>query len=66
MWKSTILFPISRSQDNGMNNKVLVFREANRNKGNLTPKEYLSPQEFDRLCQRFRFWRDELRGNGKI
>ena len=52
------IVPISRSQDNGLNNKVLVFREANRNKGNRTPKECLSPQEYERLCQRFRFWQE--------
>lgn len=33
--------PYSRSFDDGMNNKVLVFTAENRNKGNRTPFEYL-------------------------
>lgn len=33
--------PYSRSFDDGMNNKVLVFKKENQDKGNRTPYEYL-------------------------
>ena len=36
--------PYSRSFNDGMNNKVLVLTEENRNKGNRTPYEYLDGQ----------------------
>jgi CRISPR-associated endonuclease Csn1 len=54
------IVPLSRSQDNSLNNKVLCFRDANRNKGNQTPKEWLSPEQYQRLEQRFRHWKKEL------
>ncbi len=53
------IVPLSRSQDNSLNNKVLCFRDANRNKGNHTPKEWLSPERYARLEQRFRHWEKE-------
>ncbi len=37
--------PYSRSFDDSKNNKVLVFAKENRDKGNLTPYEYLSGAE---------------------
>ncbi len=43
------IVPMSRSQENGMDNKVLCFRETNRLKGNQTPKEWLSTGEFEQL-----------------
>jgi len=48
------IIPLSRSQNNGLNNKVLCHRTCNRGKSNLTPKEWLgevSP-EFRRLEHR--------------
>lgn len=55
------IVPRSRSQDNGFNNKVLCYRATNRGKGNQTPKEWLSPEQFERLCQRFEFWKKDKR-----
>lgn len=55
------IVPQSRSQDNGLNNKVVCFRKANRGKGNQTPKEWLPPEQFERLCQRFGSWKKDLR-----
>ncbi len=53
------IVPMSRSQDNSMNNKVLCFRDANREKGNDTPREWLSAEQFDRLEQRYEHWKKE-------
>ncbi len=39
------VLPYSRSFDNSMNNKVLVFTSENREKGNKTPYEYLNGSE---------------------
>lgn len=39
------ILPYSRSFDDSKNNKVLVLREENRNKGNQTPYEYLGGAE---------------------
>jgi len=39
------IVPRSRSQDNSLANKVLVFRDANRNKGDRTVKEWLAHDE---------------------
>ena len=36
------VLPYSRSYDDSKNNKVLVLARENRNKGNLTPHEYLT------------------------
>ncbi len=55
--------PRSRSFDNSMNNKVLVFTTENRNKRNLTPYEYLDGKN-DTLQ-----WREfvaSVMGNKKI
>jgi len=46
------IVPRSRSQDNGLNNKVLVLRTANRGKGNQTVKEWLPAEAFAALEQR--------------
>ena len=45
------IIPESRSQNNGLNNKVLCHRACNRGKGSQTPKEWLGAQaaEFRRL-----------------
>lgn len=45
--------PYSRSFDNSMNNKVLVHTVENRNKGNLTPYEYLNGESQDEQWRRF-------------
>lgn len=45
------IVPRSRSQDNGLNNKVLVGREANRGKGNATVKEWMTSEQFAALEQ---------------
>lgn len=54
------IVPLSRSQDNYLNNKVLCLRQANRGKGNHTPKEWLSAEQFSLLEQRMGHWKDEL------
>ncbi|MCH8244248.1 MAG: hypothetical protein IH897_16800, partial [Planctomycetes bacterium] len=46
------IVPKSRSQDNGFNNKVLVLRTANRGKGNLTVKEWMTAEQFTAMEQR--------------
>ncbi|HRX83001.1 MAG TPA: type II CRISPR RNA-guided endonuclease Cas9, partial [Pirellulaceae bacterium] len=48
------IVPRSRSHDNSMNNKVLVFRDANRDKANRTLKEWLGAdsESFQALLQR--------------
>ncbi|MHB1701910.1 MAG: type II CRISPR RNA-guided endonuclease Cas9 [Acidobacteriaceae bacterium] len=44
--------PYSRSFDDGMNNKVLVFTRENRDKGNQTPYEYLgNSNDAERWCR---------------
>lgn len=48
--------PYSRSFDDSMNNKVLVFTDENRNKGNKTPYEYLGGNEDSERWQRFKTW----------
>jgi CRISPR-associated endonuclease Csn1 len=48
------IIPMSRCQDNGFNNKVLCFRDANRTKGSQTPKEWLTPEGFLELQTRFK------------
>jgi CRISPR-associated endonuclease Csn1 len=44
--------PYSRSFDDSKNNKVLVFAKVNRDKGNLTPYEYLDGKNDSQV------WRD--------
>jgi CRISPR-associated endonuclease Csn1 len=60
--------PYSRSFDDSKNNKVLVFTRENRNKGNLTPYEYLdgvndSPRwrEFVKFVETTKAWRQAKR-----
>lgn len=45
--------PYSRSFDDSKNNKVLVLAQENRNKGNLTPYEYLGGAENSELWRKF-------------
>ncbi|MCB1960165.1 MAG: type II CRISPR RNA-guided endonuclease Cas9 [Rhodocyclaceae bacterium] len=45
--------PYSRSFDDSKNNKVLVFANENRNKGNYTPYEYLNGAANSERWQRF-------------
>ena len=45
--------PYSRSFDDSKNNKVLVFANENRNKGNYTPYEYLNGVANSERWQRF-------------
>lgn len=53
------IVPWSRSLDNGLNNKVLCCVEANREKTNQTPMEWLSPDDFAKLEQRIFHWKTE-------
>lgn len=60
--------PYSRSFDDSKNNKVLVLTKENRNKGNLTPYEYLdgvneSPRwrEFVAFVETTKAWRQAKR-----
>jgi len=50
--ESDHIVPKSRSQDNGLNNKVLVTRESNRGKGNKTVTEWMSQEQFSAMEQR--------------
>lgn len=42
------ILPVSRTLDDGFNNKILALREANRRKRNLTPWEAVEAGIFDR------------------
>lgn len=60
--------PYSRSFDDSKNNKVLVFAKENRNKGNLTPYEYLDGisesqrwREFVAFVETNKAWRQAKR-----
>jgi CRISPR-associated endonuclease Csn1 len=60
--------PYSRSFDDSKNNKVLVFTKENRNKGNLTPYEYLDGvndsqrwREFVAFVETTKAWRQAKR-----
>lgn len=48
--------PYSRSYDDGMNNKVLVFAKENREKGNRTPYEYLGGAQDSERWRQFEAW----------
>lgn len=50
------IVPYSRCGDNSINNKVLCYREENKNKGNKTPKEWKgeNSEEFKAIEQRMR------------
>ncbi len=50
------IIPYSRCGDNSLNNRVLCFREANRNKGRQTPREWWGDQ-FDEKSAAMR-WMD--------
>ena len=54
------IVPLSRSQDNYQNNKVLCYRQANRGKGNRTPKEWLTAEQFSLLEQHMAHWEKEF------
>jgi len=47
------IVPYSRSMDDSFMNKVLCFRNANQNKGNRTPKEWLqnNPAHWEQVAQ---------------
>jgi CRISPR-associated endonuclease Csn1 len=47
------IVPYSACGDNSLNNKVLCYRNSNRGKGNQTPKQWLSNEEFALLEARF-------------
>ena len=47
------IVPWSRSFDDGLNNKVLCLRHANRGKADRTPREWLSAEDFSALIARF-------------
>ena len=47
------IVPKSVSWDNSLNNKVLCLTNANRGKGNRTPKIWLSEDQFNELQMRF-------------
>ncbi len=47
------IIPRSRGGHNGFSNKVLCYRDTNRNKGNRSPKEWMSAEDFESLEQRF-------------
>jgi CRISPR-associated endonuclease Csn1 len=47
------VLPWSRSYDNSRNNKVLVFRKENQDKGNRTPYEYLDGENDSERWRQF-------------
>ena len=53
------ILPLSRSQDNGLNNKVLCSRQTNRGKASKTPKEWLTQEQFSLVEQRMAHWEKE-------
>jgi CRISPR-associated endonuclease Csn1 len=52
------VIPRSRGGGNGRGNKVLCYAATNRGKGNQTPKEWLSQEQFANLEVRFCHWKD--------
>lgn len=58
------ILPYSRCGDNSLNNRVLCFRPANRNKGRKTPREWWGDQ-FDNLSGPMRFLQ-EFQPNEKV
>lgn len=51
------ILPKSRSLDDSLMNKVVCFRDSNRDKGNRTPYEWLAesaPDAYDAICLRAR------------
>lgn len=61
------ILPHNRSLDNSQANKVLCFAEANRDKGDRTPREWLggTPQ-YDEMIQRVQRMRESGMPEGKI
>lgn len=43
------IIPESRGGDSGLNNLVLCHTKCNRGKGNMTPREWLTDEQFSRL-----------------
>lgn len=49
------ILPYARCLDDSQNNKAVCFRDANADKGDRTPHEWLAharPQQYDEICQR--------------
>jgi CRISPR-associated endonuclease Csn1 len=59
------IIPYSRSFDNSYTNKVLVLAEANRNKGNRTPREYIFSESRPEKWEAFVAWVEAQVRNGK-
>lgn len=59
------IIPYSRSFDNSYTNKVLVLAEANRNKGNRTPREYIFSESRPEKWEAFVAWVEAQIRNGK-
>lgn len=59
------IIPYSRSFDNSYTNKVLVLAEANRNKGNRTPREYIYSESHPEKWESFVAWVEAQVRNGK-
>lgn len=55
------IIPESRGGENGFHNKVLCHRKCNRDKGNQTPREWLSEERFNDLLRRFEYLNDRTR-----
>jgi len=54
------IVPWSRSFDNSLDNKILCRRAANRNKGDRTPKEWLTEAQFRQLEARLRHYQERF------
>ncbi len=46
------IVPQSLSRDNSLSNKVLCFKNANQGKGQRTPNDWLSPEQYAAMLQR--------------
>lgn len=57
------ILPVSRTLDDGFNNKILALREANRRKGNRTPWEAVEKGIFD--CETIENTMRDLKDTGK-
>jgi len=53
------IIPESRGGDSGLNNLVLCHTDCNRGKGNKTPREWLTQDEFGKVEQRLRHLKNE-------
>lgn len=56
------IIPQSRGGDSGLNNLVLSHTKCNRSKGNKTPREWLTAEQFGRLEQRL----EHLKAKNKV